>query len=327
MPDVQTGGLPTPQPLTPTGSAAVVVVSFNTRDLLEACLASVVAEKPGTVVVVDNASSDGSLEMVREAFPDVELVANTTNYGYGAGANLGIAKCAEPNVILLNGDTMLRPGAISALVGELGRHRRAGIVGPRLLNEDGTVQDSCFQFPRPLQMALRTTFFGALADLVPPLRLRYRYTWSPDASDAVPWVLGAALALRRDAFAAVGGFDPSFFMYSEEVDLSYRLAAAGWQTRFTPLAEVLHIGGASARQYTVEMEVHRYYATRRFYGKHYSPAAMRFLTALVRYRMLHNLARDSVRMRLTHETEERTRLAESLAVWRGVLHRWSQDGP
>ncbi len=326
MPDVQTGGLPTPQPLTPAGSAAVVVVSFNTRDLLEDCLASVVAEKPGTVVVVDNASSDGSREMVREAFPDVELVANTTNHGYGAGANLGIAQCAEPHVILLNGDTMLRPGAISALVGELGRHRRAGIVGPRLLNEDGTVQDSCFQFPRPLQMALRMTFLGTLADRLPPLHRRYQYSWSPDTSEAVPWVLGAALALRRDAFSEVGGFDPSFFMYSEEVDLAYRLAMAGWQTRFTPHAQVLHVGGASARQYPVEMEMRRSSGTRHFYRKHYSPAAMRFLSVLVRYRMVHNLVRDAVRLRLTQEPAQRSLLAERRATWLRILRRWNEDG-
>jgi N-acetylglucosaminyl-diphospho-decaprenol L-rhamnosyltransferase len=327
MPGVQTGGLPAPRPLAPAGSAAVVVVSFNTRDLLEDCLASVLAETPGTVVVIDNASSDGSGEMVRETFPHVDLVANTANRGYGAGANQGIARCAEPTVILLNGDTLLLPGAISALVEELDRHPRAGIVGPRLLNEDGTVQASCFQFPRPLQMALRMTFLGALADRVPGLRRRYRYAWSPDASEAVPWVLGAALALRRDSFSAVGGFDTSYFMYSEEVDLAYRLAIAGWQTRFTPLAEVVHVGGASAQQYVIEMGMRRSSGTRLFYRKHYSPAAMRLLRFLVRYRMLQNLTRDAVRMRLAREAEQRSRLAERLAIWRGVLRRWSEDGP
>jgi GT2 family glycosyltransferase len=325
MPNVRTGkATGSPTLAAPTSSAAVVIVSFNTRELLATCLASVLAEKPSSVVVVDNASSDGSAEMVQRDFPHIDVIANGVNHGYGAGANQGIARCLEPVVVLLNGDTALRPGGLAALSRELDLHPDAAVVGPRLLNTDGTIQPSCFQFPSPLQTVLRTTFLGAVVDRIPPLHRRHRYAWSPNASESVPWVLGAAIALRHEAFSAVGEFDSSFFMFSEEVDLSFRLALAGWQTRFTPLAQVVHTGGASTRQHAVEMEARRYSATRRFYEKHYSPAAMRLLTGMTKYRMLHNLARDRLRQNFARDDGERARLAERVIVWRTVLRAWDE---
>lgn len=303
----------------PAASIAVVVVGFNTRDRLEACLRSVMDEQPSSVVVVDNASSDGSSEAVRRIYPDLTLLANAANVGYGAAANRGVAVCTEPCVLLLNADTQLRPGALAALGAELDGHATAAVVGPRLLNDDGTVQASCFPFPGPLQTTLRTTFLGSIVDRLPRLGERYRYAYSPDAPQRVPWALGAALAIRRDAFTAVGGFDESFFMYSEEVDLCYRLAAAGWETRFTPVAEVVHAGGASTRQRPTEMEVLRYAATRRFYRKHYGRPARSVLRVLISYRMLHNLCRDTARLAFGCEANERAKLSDRLAIWRGVL--------
>lgn len=300
-------------------STAVVVVSFNTRERLRVCLDSVLLDGPSAVVVVDNFSSDGTVEMVRSQYPSVAVLANAANAGYGAAANAGIAMCTDPYVVLLNGDTEVRRGALATLRVELERDPAAAIVGPRLLGEDGTVQGSCYPFPGPLQMVLRTTFLGSLVDRLPWLGGRYRYAYSPETSERVPWVLGAALAIRREPFAAAGGFDESFFMYSEEVDLCYRLAAAGWETRFTPLAEVVHAGGASTQQQSIEMEVRRYAGTRRFYRKHYSRAARSLLSALTTYRMLHNLCRDTARLWLARETSERTRLRDGLVVWRGVL--------
>jgi N-acetylglucosaminyl-diphospho-decaprenol L-rhamnosyltransferase len=308
-----------PMRRTPVGSIAVVVVSFNTRDRLDACLESVLDERPSSVVVVDNASTDGSADSVRTRHPDVLLQANTVNVGYGAAANRGVAACAEPYVVLLNADTRLREGALAALGAELDEHESVAVVAPRLLNEDGTIQGSCFQFPAPLETTLRTTFLGSVVDRIPRLRHRYRYAYSPDAPQRVPWALGAALAIRREAFTTAGGFDESFFLYSEEVDLCYRLAVSGWETRFTPSAEVVHAGGASTDERAVEMEVLRYAATRRFYRKHYGRAARSALALLVSYRMLHNLCRDRARLSFGGGANERAALNDRLAVWRGVL--------
>jgi N-acetylglucosaminyl-diphospho-decaprenol L-rhamnosyltransferase len=303
----------------PVGAISVVVVSFNTRDRLDACLESVLDEQPSSVIVVDNASTDGSADAVRRRHPDVLLQANSENVGYGAAANQGGAVCAEPYVVILNADTRVRPGALAALSAELDEHETAAVVAPRLLNDDGTIQGSCFRFPAPLETTLRTTFLGNVVDRIPRLRDRYRYAYSPAAPERVPWALGAALAIRREAFTAVGGFDESFFMYSEEVDLCYRLAASGWETRFTPVAEVVHAGGASTDERAVEMEVLRYAATRRFYRKHYGRAARNALSVLVSYRMLHNLCRDRVRLSFGGGVNERAALNGRLAVWRGVL--------
>jgi GT2 family glycosyltransferase len=163
------------------------------------------------------------------------------------------------------------------------------------------------------------TFVGPLIGRGPGVRQLYRPAYSPARGERVPWLLGAALAVRREAFDAVGGFDERFFMYSEEVDLCYRLVQAGWDVRFTPLAEVVHAGGASTGQDRVAMEVERYAATRRFYRKHYSRAARRMLVALTTYRMLHNLARDRGRIAVARRGHERDALAERISVWRRVL--------
>jgi N-acetylglucosaminyl-diphospho-decaprenol L-rhamnosyltransferase len=301
-----------------TPPIAVAVVNFNTRDHLEACLASVSAAAP-EVVVVDNASSDGSAEMVRSNFPEVALIENADNRGYGAGANQAIRASAQPYVLLINSDTRVRADALAALARHLDRHPKAAIVGPRLLDLDGTPQVSAFPFPTPLQSFLQMTFFGTLIRRVARLHYPYWPAFPPDTPGLPPWLLGAALAVRRAAFDAVGGFDEGFFMYSEEVDLCYRLRAAGWEVQFTPLAEVVHVGGASTTQNRVAMEVQRYAATRQFYRKHYSRAARRTLTALTTYRMLHNLARDSALRRLERRPSQRRELTEQMWVWRRIL--------
>ena len=182
---------------------AAVVVSYNTRDLLRSCLESIRGEGLSEVVVVDNASTDGSPEMVQSEFPEVHLIANRHNPGYGGGANQGIAACRAPYVLLLNSDTLLGPGAPARLAAWLDRHSRAAIAGPRLLNPDGTLQSSCFPYLTPFNVLVLNTWLNRLGRLLP----RYRPTWRGTPSRDGHWVKGAALAIRREAFAAVGGFD------------------------------------------------------------------------------------------------------------------------
>jgi GT2 family glycosyltransferase len=301
-----------------SGPVAVAVVNFNTREQLHRCLASVVGDSPGEVVVVDNASRDGSAKMVRSAYPDVTLLANPVNGGYGSAANQAIAACASPYVLLLNADTRLRPGALEELSVHLDQHPAAAVVGPRLVGADGVPQTSCFAFPGPLHTFFQTTFFGSLVRRLPRVTL-YQPAYCPESPCQVPWLLGAALAIRRAAFLAVGGFDESFFLYSEEVDLCYRLAAEGWEVHFTPLAEVVHVGGASAQQQMVETEPQRYVATQRFYRKHYPRWAQHLLRTLMTYRMLHNIARDAIRLAVRRQPRQRASLEIQLEVWRRVL--------
>ena len=168
---------------------AVAIVNWNTRDLLRACLRSVLAEEPAEVVVADNGSQDGSVEMVRREFPSVEMIVNPGNPGYGAASNRAISRCAAEYVVLLNSDTELRPACLRALLRYLETHPQAAVVGPRLLNPDGTLQASCFPFPRPLV----------------PLMKRRTGRFGHDTPGPVPWVVGAALAIRRTAFHRSAG--------------------------------------------------------------------------------------------------------------------------
>ena len=208
---------------------AVAVVSFDTRDVLERCLLSVRAAHPAQTVVVDNGSTDGSIELVRERFPEMTSIVNERNRGYGAAANQAIAACAAPGVLLLNSDTVLAPDALTALGRYLAEHPAAGIAGPRLANADGSLQRVDARLSVGRRHAHRR-------DGTAPARAAHAAACA-SASCArgrttrrapVPWLRGAALAIRRSAFDAVGGFDEDYFMYFEEVDLSRRLHAAGF---------------------------------------------------------------------------------------------------
>lgn len=303
----------------PPAKMAVAVVNHNTREKLRACLASVAGEAAGEVVVVDNASHDGSAAMVRSAYPWVLLHENTVNRGYGAAANQAIESCQAQYILLLNSDTCLQAGALNALFSYLDLHPRAAIAGPRLVNPDGSLQASCYPFPTPLHVFLEESALGRRIQRVPILRDRYLRTWSHAYSRHIPWVLGAALAIRRQAFTAVGGFDESFFLYGEEIDLCYRLRAAGWQTHFTPLATVVHDGGASTQQRRADFAVQFFLSMAQFYDHHYPAFYKAQFTLIVKSIVLARLLRDTLRLRLVSGQRERAVLAEDVTAWRRIL--------
>lgn len=298
---------------------AVAIVNYNTREHLRACLATVQSEAPSEVVVVDNASSDGSAEMVRADYPWVTLHANRTNPGYGAAANQAVARCTAQYILLLNSDTRPQSGTLTALSTYLDRHPRAAIVGPRLENLDGTLQQSCYPFPSPLDTFLDKSTLSRLIHFVPVLRHHYLRTWRHTYSRIVPWVMGAALAIRRDAFQALGGFDESFFMYFEEVDLCYRLRNAGWQVHFSPVTTVVHMGGASTGQRRAAMMVQIFASEVRFYQRHYSKWLLLQFRLVVSTVMLAHIVVDAVRLHWTYDPSPRAHLAEDLGVWRYIL--------
>ena len=286
---------------------AVAIVNWNTRELLRTCLRTVGAQEPVQLVVADNGSHDGSVEMVRREFPSATLVVSPENPGYGAAANRALARCSAEYVLLLNSDTEVRPGALRALRDYLDRHPRAAIVGPRLVHPDGTLQESCFPFPRPLR----------------PLTRAKARTLAHDRAGPVPWVVGAALAIRRDAFEAVGGFDESYQMFFEEVDLSYRLRKAGWETHFTPEAEVVHLVGASTRQRRAEMLLRTRLSSLEFYRRHHRGIPLAAGLSVEYVLTFGRLLRDGLRYCSARSGEQRGRLREDLAVWWELLRRHS----
>lgn len=303
----------------PRESTAVVIINHNTGDLLQRCLDSVVLENPGELIVVDNASSDGSADLVREKYPAVRLIENPENAGYGAAANQAIQGCNSEYLLVLNSDTCLHPGALADLGAFLDRHPTTAAVGPRLTNRDGTLQRSCFPFPSLIHLIVEESGLGRLLTFIPLIRERYLRTWSHSTSRAVPWVSGAALVLRHSAFLSVGGFDESFHMYFEEVDLCYRMRSAGWQIGFTPAATVVHEGGASTRLQRVKMYGQLFTGMRRFYEKHYSGLRSVSLKGIVTLLMLMKILRDSAMLRFTRGSRRRASRADNLRLWHAVL--------
>jgi GT2 family glycosyltransferase len=311
---------------------AVVIVNFKTPEHLRACLASVMAEAPGEVVVVDNASSDGSVEMVRDSFPDVVVHGNESNIGYGTAANQAMASCACEYVLLLNADTRLTPGALAALADYLDAHPLAAIVGPRLVGEDGALQASCYPFPTALNTLLENSKIAVLLGRrirrsLPSLGKFYLRTWAHDDSRVVPWVKGAALAIRRKAFDSVAGFDESFFLYFEDADLCRRLQTMGWEIHFSPAAIVVHIGGASSSQFAAETSLRLLASTLQYYKCHSSPMQFAMAAIIIRGIVLASRLVSTVRLWWTRDPRKRKEISRHLLSNRQLLRRGSNASP
>jgi N-acetylglucosaminyl-diphospho-decaprenol L-rhamnosyltransferase len=231
-------------------AVAVAVVSWNTRELLEACLRSLERDAAGGLVevwVVDNGSTDGSVEAVRERFPGVRLIEPGRNLGYGPAVNVVASRTSGPWVAAANADVELAPGAIEALLAAGAGDPGAGAVAPKLVLPDGSVQPSIQPFPSLRLSLLRNLRIHRVSRRV-AARLCLRGAWDPDRPSRVDWATGAFLVVRREAWDEVGGFDESQWMYSEDLDLCWRLHRAGWAVRFVPRAVVRHVRGAAAEQ-------------------------------------------------------------------------------
>jgi N-acetylglucosaminyl-diphospho-decaprenol L-rhamnosyltransferase len=228
---------------------AIAVVSWNTRDLLDACLRSLRGDFEAgraDVWVVDNGSADGSAAMVRERHPWVHLL-ESTNVGFGAAVNRVAALTETPWIAAANADVELTAGALESMLRTGADRRDAGAIAPRLVLGGGQVQHSVHPFPT---LTLTLTFNLGLAQAIPALgdRLTIEGRWDPTRPRHVDWALGAFLLLRREAWDAVGGFDEDQWMYAEDLDLAWRLREAGWRTWFEPSAVVRHAGAASTAQ-------------------------------------------------------------------------------
>lgn len=257
---------------------AAIVVSYNTREELLRCLASLAAHVrlPLEVVVVDNASTDGSAAAVRGAYPAARVLESPANQGFSAANNAGIRASSAPQVLALNSDAELTPGALATLSGLLDARSDVGVVGPRTLNPDGSIQLSFGPDLTPLsEWRQRSLVLGLRARRSGALREAERRASREHEPD---WVSGSCFLARRAALEAVGGFDEGFFLYEEDADLCRRLRGAGWRVLYTPAAEVRHALGQSMARDPARVRLEYRRSHLRYYRKHNG----RLFTALLR---------------------------------------------
>ena len=280
---------------------SAVVVTYNALPWLEECLESV-----GGIptVVVDNGSDDGTIAFVRSRFPDVRVIEQE-NLGLAAGWNAGLAAASGSYVLILNADAWLTEGSLERLVAFADEHPEAAIVGPRLLNPDGTLQRSVRGFPTLWRLATEYLFLRKLAPGSDLLNGFYAGGFDHDEVREADFVMGACMLVRRAAVDEVGPLDDAFFLFSEETDWAYRFAQAGWKTLFFPGAECVHVGGASHGGLLLRENVRGHL---RFLAKHhglpYAERARRLLRAALTVRGL--VFRG-----------ERGRMYRDVAVWLG----------
>ncbi len=267
----------------PTPDISVIIVSWNVRELLANCLRSVFAqtELALQIIVVDSASSDGSPELVAEQFPQVELLACQENVGFPRGNNLGLERANGRFILLLNPDTIVHGDALARMVSYLQQYPAVGVLGPQLLNDDGSVQSSRRRFPTLGTAVFESTWLQPFA---PQAVLDHYY--ARDVGDGetavVEWVMGACLMTRQEVVAQVGGLDEAYFMYSEELDYCRRIHEAGWQVVYYPEAQVTHLSGKSSEQAVTQRHINFNRAKLRYFRKYHG----RFTAAVLRVFLL-----------------------------------------
>ena len=321
---------------------SIVVVSYNTRDLLRRCLASIVDNPLHVVVgsrhepeeridarclphsdssvcceiiIVDNASSDGSADMVESEFPAVRLMRADRNLGFARATNLGLGATSGGLVLLLNPDTEVLDGALREMAAFLDQMPSVGCVGPSLIYPDGSRQHAAFQLPT-IWMSFFDVFPVHHRLLESSLNGRY-----PAPSDGKPipvgHPLGAAMMIRREALEQVGPLDDEFFMYCEEVDWCIRAQRAGWKVYHLPSARIIHHSGQSTRQFRESMLIELHRSRYRLFRKHYSPAFVGAHRVITRAGMTKEslMSRWAARRGDISPEELRSRLRAYSAIW------------
>ena len=277
---------------------AVVIVSWNVRELLASCLRSLFSDLgrldvQADVWVVDNASTDGTPTLLAHGFPKVHLIASDENLGFAAGNNLALKAIVADSdfaihnsvVWLLNPDTEVRPGATAALLSTMDTHPSVGVVGAKLLYPDGSLQQAAFRFPGLLQLAFE------LFPLPPrlyetPLNGRYpRYLYEGNEAFAIDHPLGASMMVRVEAIDEVGLMDEGYRMYCEEIDWCWRMHEAGWTALCAPTAEVIHHAGQSTSQVPVSSFVNLWTSRARLYARHHGALTWHLARAMIRLGM------------------------------------------
>ena len=271
----------------PQPDLSIIIVSWNVRELLRKCLASVEAGRDSLtlqVIVVDGASTDGSPDMVAAGFPRVELIPCADNVGFPRGNNIGLARATGRFLLLLNPDTVVLGDALPRMIDHLEANPDIGLLGPQLLNPDGSIQSSRRRFP-----SLATGFFEStwLEGLAPGVLARYyALELSDNAIADVDWITGACIMGPRVVYERMGGLDEGYYMYSEELDWCRRIKDAGWRVVYFPRAQVIHHSAQSSEQAVTARHINFQRAKLRYYRKYHG----RMSASVLRLFLLANYA-------------------------------------
>jgi len=274
----------------------IVIVNWNTRDLLGDCLRSIyetIRDVTFEIIVVDNASGDGSVAMVREKFPTVRIIENTENRGFSAANNQAFAVMRGRYALLLNSDTVLTEGAVRELFAFMETHNDVAIAGGQLLNRDGSRQNSIANYPTLLSLFMNLPLLEVLFPGRYPSK-RYEHK----GPLAVESVIGACMLVRREAMDAVGVLDEGYFFFFEETDWAYRMRAAGWNIYHVPSARIYHLQGMSIGR-DVRSRILFYRSRYRFFGKWKGPAYNTAVRCVIVARLIANWLLTTVGMILT----------------------------
>jgi GT2 family glycosyltransferase len=256
---------------------SVIIVSWNARKYLMQCLASLsdqAGRYPMEIIVVDNASSDGSPDAVADSYPNVRLIRNSENLGFAKANNIGVSASTGTYLCLVNSDVRVLPDCINRLVEYCEEHPDAGMVGPRIIGRDGKLQRSCRGFPNLWNMFCRAL---ALDRVFPRNKIFTGYSlsyWAQDCLRPVDILTGCFWLLRREALSQVGLLDENFFMYAEDMDWCKRFWAHNWPVVFIPAAEAIHYGGASSANSPIRFYIERQRADLQYWRKHHSRLAV-----------------------------------------------------
>jgi len=305
-------------------TVSIVIVNWNGRDYLMQCLASLFAEKcpyPLEVIVVDNASSDGSVETVARNYPRVQLIRNTTNLGFARANNIGISMATGKYIGLINSDVKVLPDCLNQLTRYQEEHPDVAMVGPRVIGGDGTLQRSCRGFPTVWNMFCRAL---ALDSMFPGSRCVTGYSlrhWPQNDCRNVDILSGCFWLVRRKALDEVGLLDQSFFMYGEDMDWCRRFWNRGWKLVFVPAAEAIHYGGASSANAPVRFYIERHRADLQYWRKHHSSFAVTCYFGLTCLHLLLRLAGYSVAFLFHRSVREicRYKMKRSVAALKWML--------
>jgi len=305
-------------------SLSTIIVNWNVKEHLRRCLASLHGEgrchAEAEVIVIDNASHDGSAEMVANDYPQVRLIVNEDNRGFAAACNQGLALSRGRYLLFLNPDTEVRPHALDSMLSYLEANPEVGIVGPQLLNSDGSVQSSRRRFPSLATAFIESTILQRYLPHSPLLRHYYCLDKPDDEEQEVDWVVGACFLVRRSVIDDIGALDERFFMYSEEMDFCYRAKQAGWRVAYLPQAQVVHHYGRSSEQDLSHRHVYFQDSKCKFFSKHHGALAGMALRGFILATYLFQLGEEGLKLLLGHKRRlRRERIGIILQVVRSGL--------